>query len=684
MRAWEHPNRPAIERRLHPGVEYQPRGVLSLAAPVAELVRSARRLLDRALASRWKTPLVCRLLAERPGEVRESPSSARHQGRTMQHVRYVIRSLCPFLSIPALSAGDAMSARYVDVTAMHARADAVERRIVEETDTALARQYRVLAIALRAEGMHAKPFTGVELSATFIAPSGARFTVPGFYDGDGTWKVRFMPYEVGVYRWTSAASPADPGLHARQGTFTAAVASGDDPMAKHGGHLRVGPNKRHLTYTDGTPFFWLGDTWWFVPTSSHPYDSSSHPEASSMYQLCVQLREKQRYNMLTVGFLGDRPDLLASVGGASSMEAGGHGKDDLFGVDAWNEASVAYWRQADRFLLYADEAGMGMTMNMIWNKDVVVYSEKVGADRLVDHLWPIHRYVIARLGSYNVIWHVIAEYNHSDIRKAGLIPQTLELGRRMRELDPYQDRPLTIFPWPASLAPATDAWQQPWHGFKLCQGGHYKAPWQTERAEVLRRAFETPPIQPVLIGEHNFEGIFDKQNDDGDVRAAAWRAMMSGSCGVTYGATGLWYPNKSEADRRDWHWGNNAWYKALEYPGAAQLGVLRGFFETLPWWQMRPLPTAVSVVPALTGKKTEHHMPTAAAFGDRHIVCYIPGALSPTAMVRIAVPEGSWTWSWFDPRTGARAPGGQAADGQIGLPPRPDRLDWAMLAERAP
>ena len=32
-------------------------------------------------------------------------------------------------------------------------------------------------------------------------------------------------------------------------------------MLKHG-FLRVSTNGRHFEHADGTPFFWLGDTWW--------------------------------------------------------------------------------------------------------------------------------------------------------------------------------------------------------------------------------------------------------------------------------------------------------------------------------------------------------------------------------------------------------------------------------------
>src|SRR5258708_12667428 len=36
---------------------------------------------------------------------------------------------------------------------------------------------------------------------------------------------------------------------------------GDQTLYRHG-FLKVSADHRHLQYADGTPFFWLGDTWW--------------------------------------------------------------------------------------------------------------------------------------------------------------------------------------------------------------------------------------------------------------------------------------------------------------------------------------------------------------------------------------------------------------------------------------
>jgi hypothetical protein len=52
------------------------------------------------------------------------------------------------------------------------------------------------------------PFGDVALEATFTGPSGQLYTVPGFYDGDHTWRVRFRPNEVGEWTYMTHTRPS--------------------------------------------------------------------------------------------------------------------------------------------------------------------------------------------------------------------------------------------------------------------------------------------------------------------------------------------------------------------------------------------------------------------------------------------------------------------------------------------
>ncbi len=65
---------------------------------------------------------------------------------------------------------------------------------------------------LRSRHPYGNPFTDVRVDATFVGPSEQRFTIPAFYDGEQTWRVRFSPNEAGRWRYRTCSNPADADL----------------------------------------------------------------------------------------------------------------------------------------------------------------------------------------------------------------------------------------------------------------------------------------------------------------------------------------------------------------------------------------------------------------------------------------------------------------------------------------
>lgn len=95
------------------------------------------------------------------------------------------------------------------------------------------------------------PFIGIEFSAVF--KQGDRtFEPEGFYDGNGVFKIRFMPNVEGL--WTYETKSNCDALNERKGQFTCIASS-----AGNHGPVRV-RNQFHFGYEDGTPFFPFGTT----------------------------------------------------------------------------------------------------------------------------------------------------------------------------------------------------------------------------------------------------------------------------------------------------------------------------------------------------------------------------------------------------------------------------------------
>ncbi|PYE24166.1 uncharacterized protein DUF4038 [Rhizobium sp. PP-F2F-G20b] len=95
------------------------------------------------------------------------------------------------------------------------------------------------------------PFIEVDLEAHFSQKS-RTVRVPGFYDGDGVYKIRFMPDNEGEWAYVTRSSA--PELDGKSGTFTAGPARPD----VHG-PVQV-TNRFHFAHADGTPYLSFGTT----------------------------------------------------------------------------------------------------------------------------------------------------------------------------------------------------------------------------------------------------------------------------------------------------------------------------------------------------------------------------------------------------------------------------------------
>jgi len=111
-------------------------------------------------------------------------------------------------------------------------------------------QWGIFELALNGSDA-GNPFLDVELTAQFSYKH-RTIEVDGFYDGDGVYRVRFMPDTQGEWRYRTQSNCAD--LRGVEGTFTCIA-----PSAGNQGPVSV-TNTYHFTYADGTPYKQIGTT----------------------------------------------------------------------------------------------------------------------------------------------------------------------------------------------------------------------------------------------------------------------------------------------------------------------------------------------------------------------------------------------------------------------------------------
>ena len=120
---------------------------------------------------------------------------------------------------------------------------------------------RTAEVAFTSARDRTDPFNQTTVDVTFTDPDGRTFRVPAFWAGGGTWKARYSSRKPGSHAFVSSCSDADdPALHGVAGVVEVVPYQGDNPLLVHG-PIRVADDRRHFAYEDGTPFFWLGDTW---------------------------------------------------------------------------------------------------------------------------------------------------------------------------------------------------------------------------------------------------------------------------------------------------------------------------------------------------------------------------------------------------------------------------------------
>lgn len=200
--------------------------------------------------------------------------------------------------------------------------------------------WKAVEITLTSSKTYANPYLDVDVSATFTGPGSTVMTVPGFWDGDNTWKIRFAPTLTGTWTYATSSSDAtNTGLHSQTGTVESSAYSGNLPIYKHGWSLKKSSSNRHLTYADGTPFFWLGDTHWMGLSGRERLFASNDGRWASEFKGMADTRAAQGFTVYQMNFFsGEAGDIVTN----GTTNEGGH---------PWNRTGYLYGQSSFSFQL---------------------------------------------------------------------------------------------------------------------------------------------------------------------------------------------------------------------------------------------------------------------------------------------------------------------------------------------
>jgi hypothetical protein len=512
---------------------------------------------------------------------------------------------------------------------------------------------------------YADPFNEVELDVVFNGPDGGAWRVPAYWAGGNEWRVRFAPPRPGAYTFASVCTDSgNADLHGRAGSLVAQPYAGDNALLARG-FPQVAPDQRHFQNADGTPFFWLADTWWMGLCKRLTWPDD--------FQTLAADRVAKGFTVVQIvaGLYPDMP--MFDPRGAN--EAGYPWAEDF------SRINPAYFDMADLRLRWLVRCGIAPCIVACWG----YFLPWMGVDRLKQH-W---RNLVARYAAYPVFWCLAGEgtmpYYLSEDKEGDRAKQKAgwtEIGRYVRAIDPYR-HPITIHPTDAGRDQVEDPSVLDFDFLQTGHSGHESVP-NTVRS--IRKAVDRAPAMPSLVSEVCYEGILESSREEIQ-RFMFWSSLLSGAAGHTYGANGLWQLNNPGQpfgpSPHGSSWGDIPWQEASQLPGSQQLGLAKRLLEGYAWWRLEPRQEWIE---PSASEKDYLHPYCAAIPGGAHFV-YLPRPVavwSQPHLVKGLDPARVWQAMLVNPKNGHQTALGRidvAADGTWRIPILPLIQDWIVVVE---
>ncbi|MBT32489.1 MAG: DUF5060 domain-containing protein, partial [Thalassobius sp.] len=231
------------------------------------------------------------------------------------------------------------------------------------------------------------PFSTPPLSGIFTHSDGEKMEINGFYDGDSTYRIRFMPTKSGV--WTYELSSELDSINGVSGGINAIA-----PSVENHGMVKVS-DSYHFAYDDGTSYFPFGTTlyaWFWQGDDLEDETVATLGEHSFNKVRMLVFPKNYRYCQN-----------FPAIFPYEENEAGEYDFDKI---------NPAYFQDLEERLDQLLELGIQADVILFHPYDYIGWGfERMGMDYNKEYL----QYIMARIGSYrNVWWSMANEYQLMD------------------------------------------------------------------------------------------------------------------------------------------------------------------------------------------------------------------------------------------------------------------------------
>jgi len=329
-------------------------------------------------------------------------------------------------------------------------------------------QWGVYEVALNGP-TNGNPFLDVKFSARFTQGTNS-VEANGFYDGDGIYRVRFMPEKQGKWSFLTASSAKT--LNGKTGEFTVTK-----PSPENHGQVKVA-NTYHFAYADGSPYKQIGTTcyvWeWQAEALQEQTLKTLATSPFNKIRFCVF---PKRYTWNT-----NEPILYPFAGNPATTN--------------WDftQFNVKYFQHLEQRVADLQKLGIEADIILFHPYDEGHWGfDRMSADEDDRYL----HYVVARLSAYRNVWWSLA--NEWDFMKEKKESDFVRFGEIVSTDDPYHHL-LSIHNGQKIFNNTL-----PWITHASIQNGAAVA--EFGRAELYRDVYR----KPVVYDEVKYEGNIDNR-----------------------------------------------------------------------------------------------------------------------------------------------------------------------------
>lgn len=483
-------------------------------------------------------------------------------------------------------------------------------------------QWEKLELSFTSEKTYQNPLYELnEYYAVFTSPTGRSRKIHGFWDGGKDFKIRFAPDELGT--WTYQTHSTDQGLDQQTGKFEC-VASTSPLTLYQKGAIKRSKGDYHLSYSDGTPFFFTACTAW----------NGALKSTKEEWEQYLSHRSKNNYNVIqfvTTQWRGGSQDQYGDVAYTGS------GKIDI---------NTEFFKRLDEKVDRINAHGLVAAPVLLWALPVGPGRELSPGYTLPDaEAILLAKYMVARYGGNQVIWFLGGDGQYTDIFEQ----RWKTIGRGV-----FGDME---HPGVVAQHPRGSSWigelykDEHWLDIVGYQSSHNNQQGVVDwiNKGPMANQWDKLPARPLINLEPNYEEINFKITAEDVRNASYWSVFATPLAGITYGANGIWPWIQEESNLVENHGnpggkGPTPWYKSIDFPGSLQIGYLSAFIQQCEWWKLKPVPELLIEQPG--DKVFNHFIPVVADDSHTILLAYTPVQQE----IKIRNPRNlNYTAQWFDP-----------------------------------